>query len=106
MAKGVPHDSNALDNAEKVPIEVLDKYLDFLDIFDKLGIDFLLKHSKQDMAIEFETGKMLLISCIYDLSHIELEVLKKYINKMLAKRFIISLKSPIGASILFSKKKK
>ena len=41
----------------------------------------------------------------YNHSQLELEVLCKYINKILGKRFIISSKLPAGALVLFTKKK-
>lgn len=100
----MPHGWNILDNAKNVLTKALNKYCDFFDIFDKLGVDFLSEHNKYDMAIEFEAEKMSLIGYIYDLLHMKLEVLKEYIDKMFAKGFIVSLKLFITALVLFSKK--
>ena len=86
-------------------IVLLEKYSDFSDVFDKVRADKLLRHSEHDLAIEMEEGKQLPFSPTYDHSQLELEVLCKYINKILGKRFIVPLKLPAGASILFMKKK-
>lgn len=42
IVKSVPHGWDALGNTRKVPLEVLDKYLNFFDVFDKLKADFFV----------------------------------------------------------------
>ena len=81
------------------------KYSDFLDIFNKVHADKLLCHSKYNLAIETEKGKQPPFGSTYNHSQLELEMLRKYINQMLRKEFIILLKLLLGASVLFTKKK-
>ena len=52
-----------------------------------------------------EEGKQPPFSSTYDHSQFKLDVLCKYINKMLEKRFIMLSKSPAEAPVLFTKKK-
>lgn len=54
LMKGIPHGWNALGDMKNVLIKVSNKYLDFLNIFDKSKADLLLEHSKHDMAIKFK----------------------------------------------------
>ena len=82
-----------------------EKYLNFSDIFDKVRADKLPCHSEHNLAIETEKGKQLPFSPTYDHSQFELDILCKYINEMLGKRFIVPSKSPSGAPVLFTKKK-
>ena len=82
-----------------------EKYSNFSDIFDKVHADKLPCHNKHDLAIETEKSKQLLFDPTYDYSQLELNVLRKYINKMLGKKFIVPLKLPAGAPVLFTKKK-
>ena len=84
---------------------LLEKYSDFLDVFDKVRADKLLHYSEHNLAIEIEEGKQPPFSPTYDHSQLELEVFCKYINKMLGKRFIVSLKSPARALVFLTKKK-
>lgn len=105
MARSMLYKRNALNNARNVLTKVLNKYLDFHKVFDKLNKNILLKHNEHSMAIEFEDGKILFISYIYDLSQIKLKVLREYIDKILTKSFIVSSKFFIRTFILFFKKK-
>ena len=84
---------------------LLEKYSDFSDVFDKVCADKLLRHSEHDLAIKTEEGKQPPFGPTYNHSQLELEVLRKYINKMLEKEFIIPSKLLTGASVLFTKKK-
>lgn len=81
------------------------KYIDFVDMFNKQYADFLLLYSQHNLAIDIEKNKILLFGPTYDHSRNELEMLCKYINNMLAKRFIVLSKSPSEASVSFTKKK-
>ena len=94
------------DIIEKPSSTVLPKkYSDFSDIFDRVRADKLPRHSEHDLAIEMEKDKQPLFGSIYDYSQLELEVFRKYIDKMLEKRFIVLSKLPARAPILFMKKK-
>ena len=84
---------------------LLEKYSDFSDVFDKVRADKLPCHSEHDLAIKTEKDKQPLFGPTYNHSQLELEVLCKYINKMLGKKFIIPSKLPTGALVLFTKKK-
>jgi hypothetical protein len=57
------------------------------------------------MAIELEEGKQPPHGPLYNLSQAEMDVLKTYLDDMLAKGWIRHSKSPAGAPILFVKKK-
>ena len=84
---------------------LLEKYSNFSDVFDKVHVDKLPRHSKYDLAIKTEEGKQLLFSLTYDHSQLELNMLCKYIDEMLGKRFIMPSKSPAETPVLFTKKK-
>ena len=84
---------------------LLEKYSNFSDVFDKVRADKLPRHSKHNLAIETEEGKQLPFGPTYDHSQLELEVLRKYIDKILGKRFIVPSKLPARAPVLFTKKK-
>ena len=73
---------------------LLEKYLDFADVFSKTNADILPEHSMHDLAIETEKGKIPPFGSIYNHLAIELQTLRDYVNKMLAKSFITPSKSP------------
>ena len=52
-----------------------------------------------------EKGKQSLFDSTYDHSELKLDVFCKYIDEMLGKKFIVPLKSPAEALVLFTKKK-
>ncbi len=85
--------------------EILEKYKDFADVFDKINADKLLEHDSQDHAINTKS-KMLSFESVYNLSMIELELFKKYLDEFLTKEFIVFSSSFADASILFVKKSK
>ena len=82
-----------------------EKYSDFSNVFNKVHADKLPSYSEHDLAIKTEKSKQLSFGPTYDHSQLELKVLRKYINEMLGKRFIVLLKSLTGAPVLFTKKK-
>lgn len=82
-----------------------EKCSNFSDVFDKMHADKLLHHSKHNLAIETEKDKQPLFSLTYDHFQLELKMLRKYIDKILGKRFIVPSKLPAEAPILFTKKK-
>jgi hypothetical protein len=83
--------------------EIFEKYKDFADVFDKINANKLLKYNSQDHAINTK-NKMLSFESMYNLSMIELELFKKYLDKFLTKEFIVLSSSFVDASILFVKK--
>jgi hypothetical protein len=85
--------------------KILEKYKNFANVFDKVNADKLLKHNSQDYAINTK-NKMSSIESMYNLSMIELELLKKYLDEFLTKEFIVFFSSFVDASILFFKKLK
>ena len=80
------------------------QYVNFVNVLDKHGANVLPAHTHHDLAIETKHNKVLPFGSTYNHNRLELEVLREYINEMLAKRFIISFKSPLRASVLLTKK--
>ena len=84
---------------------VLEKYLDFANVFWKKSAEVLPKHTKiHKHLIKLQEGKQLPASLIYNLELVELEILKIYIKTNLANGFIQPSKSPIKALICFIQK--
>jgi hypothetical protein len=73
-------------------------------IFSEKKFDKLAKHDSFKHAIKTIDKKILQSSFIYDLSIIELKLLKKYIKENLAKEFIVFFDSSIKMLMLFEKK--
>ena len=86
------------------PVVLLAQYANYADVFDKQRVDVLSEHSQHNLAIETEDNKVLSFGPTYDHDRLKLDVLRKYINDMLAKEFIYPLKSPLEAPVLFTKK--
>ncbi len=85
--------------------EIFEKYKDFADVFDKINADKLFEHDSQDHAI-YTKNKMSSFESVYNLSMIELELFKEYLDEFLIKEFIVLSSSLVDASILFVKKSK
>jgi hypothetical protein len=85
--------------------EIYMQYQDFKDVFEKKNADILPKHRPYDCAIELQYGAQPPFGPIYSLSQNELATLREYIDKNLSRNFIWHSKSPVGAPILFVKKK-
>jgi hypothetical protein len=85
--------------------EIFEKYKDFANVFDKINANKLLEHDSQDHAINTK-NKMSSFESMYNLSMIELELFKEYLDEFLIKEFIIFSSSFVNASILFVKKSK
>ena len=81
------------------------QYEDFIDIFEKKKVHLLPNHRVYDYASDLQSEAQPLFGSIYNLSRNELIELHKYVDKNLSKIFIEHSKSPIGAAILFVKKK-
>jgi hypothetical protein len=92
---------NQNQNLSKFP----EKYKDFADVFEKNKADQLPEHRPYDCPIDLEEGHSPPFGLIYGLSEPELQALCDYLTKNLAKGFVQHSKSPIGAPILFVKKK-
>ena len=74
-------------------------------MFEETVITTLLEHQEWDHKIPLEDRKKPTHSPIYTLSAKELEALRDYLDKNLAKRFIRPSTSPAGYPILFILKK-
>ncbi len=85
--------------------EIFEKYKDFADVFDKINVDKLFEHDSQDHAINTK-NKTSSFESMYNLSMIELELLKEYFYEFLTKEFIVLSSSFVDTSILFVKKSK
>jgi hypothetical protein len=85
--------------------KIFEKYKNFANVFDKINVDKLFEHDSQDHAINTK-NKMLSFESVYNLSMIELELLKEYLDEFLTKKFIVFSSSFVDASILFVKKSK
>jgi hypothetical protein len=85
--------------------EILEKYKDFANVFDKINADKLFEHDSQDHAINTKS-KMFSFESVYNLSMTELELLKEYVDEFLTKESIVLSSSFVDASILFVKKSK
>ena len=95
---------DASGKKEKDSVVLPAQYFNFADVFDKHSADVLPVHTHHDLAIEIENNKIPLFGPMYNYSRLKLEVLREYINEMLAKRFIVSSKLFLEASVLFIKK--
>jgi hypothetical protein len=97
--------NNTNPQSELTPVKLLEKYKDFVDVFEKINVDQLPTHSPYDYPIDLEEGHSPPFGPIYGLSEPELQALCDYLTENLAKGFIQHSKSPAGAPILFVKKK-
>ena len=89
----------------KPPVELPPEYSDFADVFSEDNADKLPPHRGHlDHSIPLEEGAKPQFGPIYNLSEVELEVLKEYIEKHLANGSIRPSTSPFGAPVLFVKK--
>ncbi len=87
------------------PVKLPEKYKDFADVFEKNKADQLLEHCPYDCPIDLEEGHSPPFGPIYGLLEPELQALRDYLTKNLAKGFVQHSKSLAGAPILFVKKK-
>ena len=98
-----------LDNTstESKPLDthIPDKYRSFLDVFSKKSADTLPPHREYDHPINLEPDTKPPFGPLYNLSELELNALREWIDENLGKGFIRTSKSPAGAPILFVKKK-
>jgi hypothetical protein len=97
--------NNKNPQSEPTPVKLFEKYKDFVDVFEKINADQLPAHSPYDCPIDLEEGHSPPFGPIYGLSEPELQALRDYLTENLVKGFIQHSKSPVGAPILFVKKK-
>lgn len=84
---------------------VLDKYLDFGEVFPKKSAIKLSKHFNiNKYLIDLELGKQPLYGLIYNLRLVKLKILKNYLKTNLVNGFIRPSKSFAGAPMLFVQK--
>lgn len=90
---------------DKVPIFVLPKYANILDIFSlHLAINLLKHIGINDLPNDIVKDQQLSYKPIYTLRQVEFEILKTYIEINRANGFIKPFKSFTGTSILFVQK--
>ena len=91
--------------SREADIHLPEKYKEFSDVFDKVKANTLPEHRPYDCPIDLQPGKEPPWGPIYNLSPVELETLREYIDENLANGFIRHSRSPAGAPIFFVKKK-
>ncbi len=84
--------------------KILEKYKNFAKMFDKINANKLFKHDSQNHVIK--TKNNFFFELMYNLSMIELKLLRKYLDEFLTKNFIVFFSSFAKTSILFVKKLK
>jgi hypothetical protein len=87
------------------PPEIPECYRDLVEVFSKKESQSLPPHrGNLDHHIPLEDGTKPVFGPIYNLSELELKVLKKYVDKQLKKNYIRPSTSPFGSPVLFVKK--
>ncbi|KAG5727057.1 hypothetical protein E4T56_gene20306 [Termitomyces sp. T112] len=81
------------------------KYHEFADMFSEGSAKELPPHCSYNHKIDLEEGTSPPFGKIYNMSKVELQALKEYLDDMLSKGFICPLISAAGAPVLFAKKK-
>lgn len=79
-------------------------YWDFAEVFSDADANKFPEHGLHNHAIDLIDEKQPPYGPVYNLSEVELTVLRQYIDKHLANEFIRPSKSPAGAPMLFVKK--
>jgi len=97
--------NNKNPQSEPKLVKLPEKYKDFVDVFEKNKVDQFLEHRPYDCPIDLEEGHSPPFGPIYGLSEPELQALRDYFTRNLAKGFVQHSKSLAGAPILFVKKK-
>ena len=88
-----------------VPTSVPLEYAEYIDVFEEKNAETLPPHRPNvDHEIPLIPGAKPVFGPIYNLSETELQYLKDYIDRMLARGWIRPSKSPFGSPILFVKK--
>ncbi|KAG5724661.1 hypothetical protein E4T56_gene3712 [Termitomyces sp. T112] len=81
------------------------EYHKFADVFSEGSAKELPLHCSYNHQIDLEEGTSPPFDKIYNMSEIELQALKEYLDNMLSKGFIHPSISAAGAPVLFAKKK-
>lgn len=84
------------------PITIPSEYLDLAEVFFEETANTLPEHGPHDLALEISKAPP--FGPLYNLSQVELEVLREYILDNLAKGFIQPSTSSAGTLVLFVKK--
>jgi hypothetical protein len=98
-------DKHEMTDEEVLKAKVPPEYHKFQDVFSAEEAKELPPHRPYDHTIETIDGQLPPHGRIYNMSQVELDALKSYIDEMLGKGFIRTSNSPIGAPVLFVKKK-
>ena len=69
------------------------------------GTKTLPEHTDADLSIELVDGKLPPFGALYSMSEDELTIVKNYVDDMMKKGLIRPSTSPVGAPILFARKK-
>jgi len=77
-------------NLKDIKAKLSLKYHEFLDVFDRAQLNKLSSHCFYDHKIELISDSMFSYCRVYQMSSVKLLKVKKYLNKNLLKRFIIS----------------
>lgn len=84
--------------------KIPEKYHDMLPLFSKEGANQLPPHREIDHAINLVPGAKYPLAPLYDMTPLELQALRKYLDDNLTKGFITPSSSPIASPVLFVKK--
>ena len=96
---------NSLDSANADIPKIPECYKDLVDVFSKNESQSLPPHRGHlDHHIPLEDGAKPVFGPIYNLSELELKVLKEYVEDKLKKGHIRPSTSPFGSPVLFVKK--
>jgi hypothetical protein len=77
--------NNTNPPSEPTPVNLPEKYKDFVDVFEKINADQFPAHSPYDYLINLEEGHSPPFGPIYGLSEPELQALHDYLTENLAK---------------------
>jgi len=91
-------------NLNDIKVKLLQKYQNFLDVFDWVQTDKLSFHHLYDHKIKLTSDLMSSHCQAYWMSFYKLQKVKKYLNENLFKEFIISSKASYFSLILFTLK--
>lgn len=83
-------------------ITIPSEYLNLVQVFTEEVANTLPKYGPQDLALE--TSRAPPFGPLYNCTQVDLGVLQEYISNNLAKKYIQSSTSSVGASVLFVKK--
>ena len=85
------------------PITIPSEYLDLAEVFSEDAANTLPEYGPQDLALETSGAPQ--FGPLYNLSQVELEVVREYISDNLAKGFNKPFTSSAGAPVLYVKKR-